>query len=90
METADTFSYHRQHSNVSIDTYIKSQKVALGESLEVEKKIYLDTKYWLHFRDVVLGRMENGAIVRLFEILSEYCDEGLAVCLISMEARFRS
>ena len=88
MENTDTFSYHKQHPNVSVDAYIKSQKIALGESLEVKKKIYLDTKYWLHFRDVVLGRMENGAIVRSFEILSEYCDAGLAVCPISEDVFF--
>lgn len=59
MRFIDTFSYHRENSNISLDEYVRSKKIELGKSLDERKKVYLDTKYWIHFRDVILGRAEN-------------------------------
>lgn len=83
MRFIDTFSYHKENPDVSLDEYVRSKRIELGKSLDEKEKIYLDTKYWIHFRDVILGRAENGALVDSYELLSSLCDKGIAICPIS-------
>jgi len=79
----DTFDYHRENPDFTLDEYVRSRRIELGESLDSKEKIYLDTKYWIYFRDVILGRTDDDSLVNSYEVLSGLCDDGVAVCPIS-------
>lgn len=83
MKLVDTFAYHRNNPGVSLDSYVRSKRIELGESLTEKEKIYLDTKYWIYFRDVVLGRVVDGPLVKCYELLESLCKAGVVVCPIS-------
>lgn len=83
MRFVDTFSYHRNNPDISLDAYVRSKRIELGESLIKMEKIYLDTKYWIHFRDVILGRIDDGPIVEAYELLESLCESGVVICPIS-------
>ncbi len=69
MKFTDTFGKHRQEPNISLEEYTKGLRLQLGEKFNSYKKIYLDTKYWLELRDVILRRQENKNFVKLLELL---------------------
>lgn len=83
MRFVDTFSYHRKNSDVELDTYVRSRRIELGESIIEKEKIYLDTKYWIHFRDVVLGRTKNDFLIESYKLIESLCDKGQVICPIS-------
>lgn len=82
MKLINTFDYHRGSPDVSVDSYIRSKRVELGESLESKTKIYLDTKYWIYFRDVLLGRIDSGPIFDSYNVLVSLCETGAVICPI--------
>ena len=83
MKLVDTFDYHRSNPDVSLDIYVRSKRIELGKSLVEKVKIYLDTKYWIYFRDVVLGRVTDGPLIKSYEIIESLCKSGMAVCPLS-------
>lgn len=83
MEFVDTFEYHRSTPEICFDTYVRSRRIELGESLQSKTKIYLDTKYWIYFRDVLLGRKTEGPLYDAYHILDSLCESGEVVCPIS-------
>ncbi|CAH9067344.1 hypothetical protein PSECIP111854_04082 [Pseudoalteromonas sp. CIP111854] len=83
MELVNTFGYHRDNPNISLDQYIRSKRIELGESLKKKVKIYLDTKYWIYFRDVYLRRITSGPLVKSYELLESLCKSGIVICPIS-------
>lgn len=66
MKFIDTFKKHRNESNKSLESYNKEVRVGLGQEIADCKKVYLDTKYWLLLRDVVLERTNNKYLNNLF------------------------
>lgn len=83
MELVNTFNYHRENPNLSLNQYIRSKRIELGESMKTKVKVYLDTKYWIYFRDVFLGRITTGPLVKSYELLESLCKYGLVICPIS-------
>lgn len=82
MKFIDTFSYHRANPDITLDDYVRSNRISLGAQVEEKGKLYLDTKYWIYFRDVVLGRAENDVVEDAYKLLESLCNEGVVVCPI--------
>lgn len=85
MKFVDTFEKHRQEPNIPLEEYAKGLRLQLGEEFNSYKKIYLDTKYWLALRDVILGRQENKNFIKLLELLHNGVKAGKFICPISDE-----
>lgn len=77
MKFIDTFSYHKDNPDITLDDYVRSKRIRLGVEVENKDKIYLDTKYWIHFRDVILGRTENDTLVEAYMLLDSLCDQNV-------------
>lgn len=85
MQYIHTFEEHLKHPEVSLEVYAGRKRLELGRELLGTKKIYLDTKYWLLFREVRLGRNANPKLARLLELLTTLEKENSAVCPISAD-----
>lgn len=85
MKFVNTFEKHRQEPNISLEEYTKGLRLQLGEEIKRYKKIYLDTKYWLELRNVILGRQINKNFVKLLELLHNGVKAGKLICPISDE-----
>lgn len=48
-----------------------------------QKKIYLDTCYWVHLREAALGRTKNQEYVEILQLLREMVSSGTAICPVS-------
>lgn len=62
------------------DEYLHDRQVALGREVSSRVRVYLDTKYWLHFRDHVLGRKTQPGIPELYERIRSLVNAGRVIC----------
>lgn len=83
MKFNNTFDYHKQLPNISMDDYGKTKKIELGKSIKDKTKIYLDTKYWVCFRNVKMGVEKDANIIDLYELLKLLIESKRAICPIS-------
>jgi len=65
--------------------YYKLKTIELEKELSSYKKIYLDTKYWVLFRDVALGRNKDNRLCEIFSIIQKNIDLGKIICPISYD-----
>lgn len=79
----DTLSYHLAHQDPDTDTYTFSKRLVLGAQLMAMKRIYLDTKHWVHLRDVEMGRPRTAEHKALFDRLDLLLHQGNTICPIS-------
>jgi hypothetical protein len=66
--------------------YLAAQRSRLGQRVSGCKKIYLDTKYWIYFRDVLVDAPQSEEHRLLFERLIELVRAGKAICPVSDQA----
>jgi len=83
LNLVSTFDFHKNHPDISLDEYVKANRIALGQQVQDKIKIYLDTKYWIYFRDVMLKRSDNLTVIKSYELLTSLCDSGIVICPIS-------
>lgn len=83
MRFIDTFNYHRNHSDVKLDDYIRNKRVALGIEVDAKIKLYLDTKYWVYLCDVHLGREKDPILIEIYHSLKDLCQSEKVICPIS-------
>lgn len=83
MNFIDTWDKHKAEPDKSLREYYQELRVSLGYRLESRQKVYLDTKYWVMFRDVRMGRSQGQDVARLVEALSNAVSEGHVVCPIT-------
>ena len=83
MKYHDTFSDHVKSPDISVEDYVRRKRIALANDFQHTKKIYLDTKFWVLFRDERLGRNSNPGKAGLLELIENLVAEGKAVCPIS-------
>src|SRR4030042_3403405 len=88
MKIVDTFEKHRSDPDKTLEAYTKDVRLALGVEIKNCKKIYLDAKYWLLLRDVLLDRAKNKHLSELLSLLRSGVQAEKAICPIS-EAIFR-
>ena len=59
----------RRHRADPQPHYRLHRRLELTEAMSQRAVVYLDTRYWIFFRDVHLGRSQSPAHTRLFEAL---------------------
>jgi hypothetical protein len=70
--------------DIDDDEYLAEKHKKLGLAIREKFRIYLDTKFWLHFRDYTLRRRNTpAAIGALYERIKELVDSGKAICPLS-------
>ena len=83
MNIVMTLSHHNRHPEISYGQYLGARTLALGERMNSVIKIYLDTKFWLLFRDVRLGRNNDSQLKSLLHLLEGLVAAKHAVCPMS-------
>lgn len=74
---------HRYDKETSVEDYIERLQRQLGLKLTSRQAIYLDTRYWIFLRDVVLGRPQKPAHTQLLSRLRQRVLSGAVFCPIS-------
>lgn len=82
---ASTLDKHRNEPERSLNDYRKSVRIELGQQLKDQVKIYLDTKFWIHFREVTLNRNTNIGYIELLQLLRDGVQQKKLLCPISEE-----
>jgi len=86
MKNILTINQHLQEPEIPPSKYIRFHHLKLGEKISNRKKIYLDTKYWLLFRDVISGNRDEKSLVTLFEHIRKAVKSGRAICPVSQDS----
>jgi hypothetical protein len=77
---------HRANPGISLERHVKRRVVDLGRAIEVRAAIYLDTKFWIVFRDCAAGRNNDPAAQELLRRLRKLVKDGKAFCPIGESA----
>lgn len=75
--------YHQNHPDISTDDYAASCHEELGKSVSQRARVYLDTKYWVILRDVVLNRSNVLEAPSLLEALRKGVKSKQIICPLS-------
>ena len=86
MKIVNTLEQHLQHKEISPQKYVRSCHKELAEVISSRHKIYLDTRFWLLFRDVILGRKQDESLVQLLNLIRSAVKSGRAICPISQDS----
>lgn len=79
---------NKVQNNLECDKYLRNKRVALGKGIKNKSKVYLDTKYWLLFRDVKLKRNSSIDIINLLTFLERAVTQGSLICPFNSEIFF--
>jgi hypothetical protein len=79
----DTFQYHLDRPEIDANLYIQAQRLRIGQQIASRHRIYLDTKQWIHMRDVSIGRSRNQIQADIFSRLKLLRSAGTIICPIS-------
>ncbi len=64
-ELESSFIKHSSQPHISCDEYLRQLQVKLGESLQGLIRIYLDKRFWIIIRDVILGYRGDALSIEL-------------------------
>lgn len=78
-----SFDRHRANPNVSTEEYVREYRIKLGESVMTRERVYLDLRYWIILRDVVLGRTTDKSSVAVLTGLRNRVQIKRSICPIS-------
>src|SRR5688572_30732173 len=80
----ESFRMHRESPEVSAEQYLSLRHSVLSKELTGKKLIYLDTRHWIHIRDVVRGKanakIEHAA---MFALLHQLRTDKKILCPVS-------
>ncbi len=62
---------------------MREKRIQLGTLVASTQRIYLDLRFWIMLRDVVLGRSCDTSVSELLTILKDSVSQGKAICPIS-------
>lgn len=85
MKAVDTIEHHLQNPEGSVEQYVRTKRLKLAEEMRGCLKIYLDTKYWILFRDVHLGRSASDEVKALLGTIETLVVQKKALCPISVD-----
>jgi len=74
---------HVQTPQVTVDAYRQQMDRSVWKSIENKTRVYLDTKHWVHLRDVRLGRPRCDQHVEILERLQQLVSSGRIICPVS-------
>jgi hypothetical protein len=81
----DPLSQQLQTPDKSLFDHLKQKQLDLACHIQAAKKVYLDTKFWILFRDARLGRDVGRDTVALLNLLEAGAAKGKVVCPISAD-----
>lgn len=68
--------------------YARRKRIEYARQLLPKTKIYLDTKYWISFRDVRLGRSSSTSMTNLLAEVEGLVKSGKAFCPLNADVYF--
>ena len=77
------WSLHRAHPDVTIDQYRCRLLHRFGQLVSGKTIVYLDLKYWINLRKVLLGQEVEGGYLELYSLLTKAVESGTVVCPLS-------
>jgi hypothetical protein len=77
------WAIHRAHADVTLEQYRCRILHRFGQIVSNKTTVYLDLKYWINLRKVVLGQHADGDYVELYSLLTQAVKCGAAVCPLS-------
>lgn len=86
MKIVNTLQRHLTQGDIAPAQYVRSCQIALAQSIADRHKIYLDTRYWILFRDVILGRRTDKPLVDLLDQIRKAVRSNRAICPISQDS----
>jgi len=85
--SADTlrsaFERHKSEPNVTLDKYVRDQRIALGRAIADKTAIYLDKRFWILLRDVEHGSRSDEGLSALLTEIRRVVEAGAAFCPLS-------
>jgi hypothetical protein len=78
-----TIDHHRAHAEVTTDQYVDARRIQLGRAICAKRKVYLDTKFWILLREILLRRNVQPELVELYSTLRDGVRRGALICPIS-------
>lgn len=82
-KTKLSFERHQGEPHVSIDQYVRSRHIDLGQEVKKRTAVYLDQRYWIIIRDATLNRRTDTESVTLAHLLRGLIRGGKVFCPIS-------
>lgn len=81
--TKDRFAFHRTQENVTLDQYRSRILHRVGQIVTKRLIVYLDLKYWINLRKVLLGQPVQPEYVSLYDLLIRETKRGAIICPLS-------
>lgn len=75
---------HWSEPHVSAMLYSRQRRYALGAEVITKTRIYLDQRYWIYCRDVLMGRPQRPIHTDIWNMLVSLVSSGRAVCPVSL------
>lgn len=82
-EKRSAFEFYRQQPEISLEQHVRTKRAELGTAVTSLQRIYLDVRFWIMLRDVVLGRCQEEVFKDLLIFLRGAVANGRAICPIS-------
>ena len=79
----NAFETHRAQPNFTARQYARIRRIELGQSLESHVAVFLDTKYWIIARDVLMKRRADLDSINLVNVLRRLVHSKRIFCPIS-------
>lgn len=74
------FPAHLKEPDVSLALHMSRRKRELAQFVLRTRRVYLDTRFWIHLRDTSLGRETSENSRRLLNLLRRGVREGIVLC----------
>lgn len=81
---------HKAQADISVYEYFRELQRTLTETTSEKRRVYLDTKYWILLRDVVLGRARNNTHTEILRLLRYLVLNDIVICPLSDAAYIES
>jgi len=78
-----TMARHAATPEVSVHEYVDRLTKELHASISGKRKLYLDTRYWIHLRDAAMGRPTRLEHSQILDCVRMLVSTGAAICPIS-------
>lgn len=73
------FAHHAANPDVSVQEYVNGLKAQAEESIAGRRKLYLDTRYWIHLRDAEMGQPLRPERSEILARIRSLVTKGLAI-----------
>jgi hypothetical protein len=75
-----SLEHHKKYPLIDLTTYKFNRRSAIGKEVLSRRRVYLDTSFWVRFREVRMGRSQNQPHVHLYNRLKELVRAGKLIC----------